>query len=99
MLWYGSLFNSLPYKKGYDGIKKYPNIVILPQYNSSDYCTNMEPTQDNVVCSIYGQLYYDAINDGTAKHQLILDPTADHQSWNNAYAETDFLRWMFDKKK
>jgi len=55
--------------------------------------------QDNVVFPINSQLYYDAINDGSTKHRLILYPNADHQSWNNAFAETDFLRWMFDKKK
>jgi pimeloyl-ACP methyl ester carboxylesterase len=43
--------------------------------------------------------YFSAIDDGTGKHRLTLYEDVGHQSWDPAFAEQDFLSWIFSKSK
>lgn len=55
--------------------------------------------KDNVVFPINSTTYYNAINQVNKKNRLILYPEVNHESWNNAFAEPDFLSWIFKHHK
>lgn len=50
---------------------------------------------DNVVPPDNSQLYFAAIDDGSGKHRQTLYPGVGHVSWDLAFAEPDFLSWLF----
>lgn len=56
-------------------------------------------SKDPVVHPNNSEAYYRAIKDSMHTHRLILYPEVDHQSWNNAFSESDFLSWIFSHQK
>ncbi len=56
-------------------------------------------SQDNVVSALHSVEYFSAIDDGSGKHRFTQYEGVGHLSWNNAFAEPDFLSWIFSKRK
>lgn len=52
---------------------------------------------DNVVPPQYSIDYFAAIDEGNGKHRLTLYEGVDHQSWDHAFSEPDFLSWIFSR--
>ncbi len=55
--------------------------------------------KDDVVFPINSTTYYNTIRQASNKNRLILYPNVNHESWNYAFAESDFLSWIFKHKK
>jgi predicted peptidase len=55
--------------------------------------------KDDVVPPELSQDMADAIKKTGAKVKLTLYPTANHNSWDPAFAEKDLLPWLFSRKK
>lgn len=55
--------------------------------------------KDNVVPIGNSRLMANALKSAKAKVMLTEYPGVGHDSWKNAFAEPDFLKWMFSKKK
>ena len=72
-----------------------------------DYAENLKKTptwifhgqDDSVVPSLYSILYYQAINEGDGKHRLTIFHGIDHECWDYAFYEPDFLSWIFSHSK
>ncbi|MEN0006442.1 MAG: prolyl oligopeptidase family serine peptidase [Bacteroidota bacterium] len=54
-------------------------------------------SNDSVVAFSHGQAYFDAIDDGMGTHRFTVYPGVGHLSWDAAFAEPDFLSWIFSK--
>jgi predicted peptidase len=54
---------------------------------------------DPVVSVEYGENYFKSIDNGTSKHRIKIYNGVDHESWNNAFREPDFLSWIFNHTK
>ncbi len=55
--------------------------------------------KDDVVPPIYSKQVYEAHKKLNPKSKYTLYPEANHNSWDAAFAEPDFLKWLFDIKK
>ena len=55
--------------------------------------------KDDVVHPRYSIMMMKAIQSAGGKAKISLYPNANHNSWDPAFAEPDFLQWMFSKKK
>lgn len=55
--------------------------------------------KDDVVHPRYSMMMMKAIQQAGGKSKITLFPEANHNSWDPAFADTDFLRWMFDQKR
>jgi predicted peptidase len=53
--------------------------------------------EDNVVSPQYSIDYFAAIDEGDDKHRLTLYEGVDHLSWDYAFNEPDFLKWIFSR--
>jgi predicted peptidase len=53
---------------------------------------------DAVVDVKHSRVMYDRLKELKANVKYTEYPGVNHNSWDNAYAEPDFLPWMFDKK-
>lgn len=56
-------------------------------------------TDDAVVDVEYSKIMVDRLKDKRVKVEYTEYPGVNHNSWVNAFAEADFLPWMFSKKK
>jgi predicted peptidase len=54
-------------------------------------------TDDDVVPAKYSQQIYDALKEVDADVKLTMYPGVKHDSWTNAFAEPDLLKWLFSK--
>ena len=55
--------------------------------------------KDDVVPPSYSRQVYEAHKKLNPKSKYTLYPQANHNSWDAAFAEPDFLKWLFKKKK
>ena len=53
--------------------------------------------EDNVVPAKYSQQMYDALIEEDADVKLTMYPDVNHDSWTNAFAEPELLKWLFSK--
>lgn len=72
-----------------DLITKYSNIPIWFFHGG----------KDDVVPGKYSKLVYDEQKKYNAESKYTLYPEANHNSWDQAFAEPDLLKWIFSKKK
>lgn len=56
-------------------------------------------SEDAVVDVRYSQVMVDKLKDLGMKVKYTEYPGVNHNSWDNAFAEPDFLKWMFRKKR
>lgn len=54
---------------------------------------------DNAVHPRYSIAIVKSVQQAGGKAKLSLYPNVGHNSWDNAFAETDYLKWMFSKSK
>lgn len=52
---------------------------------------------DVVVKAAYSQQMYDALKAENADAKITIYPNVNHDSWTNAFAEPDLLKWLFSK--
>jgi predicted peptidase len=55
--------------------------------------------KDNVVPPEFSQVMVNALQQNKASVLFKLYPNATHNSWDSAFAEPDYLSWIFSKKK
>ncbi|TDO23608.1 prolyl oligopeptidase family serine peptidase [Sediminibacterium goheungense] len=55
--------------------------------------------KDDVVLPIYSEQMFTALKKAKANVQFKLFPTANHNSWDPAFAEPGLLKWLFSQKK
>jgi len=55
--------------------------------------------EDNVVSAEFSKIMVNALEAERAKPRFTLYPGVNHNSWDNAFAEPDFLEWIFSQKK
>ena len=55
--------------------------------------------KDDVVLPMYSQVMVDALQAAKASIKFTLYPNANHNSWDPAFAEPQFLPWLFAQKK
>ncbi|RYY35158.1 MAG: phospholipase [Sphingobacteriaceae bacterium] len=55
--------------------------------------------KDNIVPSDHSEVMVAAIREAGGDPRYSLYPDADHDSWTKAFAEPDFLPWLFSHKK
>lgn len=82
-------------------------VVICGAAPIEDYSAELKHTptwifhgkDDNVVSPQFSMDYFATIDENTGKHRLTLYDGVGHESWNYAFAEPDFLSWIFSKSK
>ena len=55
--------------------------------------------EDDVVWVEHSKRMFRALQKLNAPVQLTLYPNVDHDSWHNAFAESDLMKWVFSNKK
>ena len=55
--------------------------------------------KDKSVDPVYSQIMADALHKENASVMFTLYPNAEHNSWDNAFAEPGLLSWLFSNKK
>ena len=55
--------------------------------------------KDDVVNPIFSEEMYKALKAKNAKVKFTLYPTANHNSWDSAFAEPGLLAWLFSQRK
>lgn len=55
--------------------------------------------KDNVVPLALSQEMYDALLKEKSKAKLTIYPDADHNSWDPAFSESEFMSWLFSQKR
>ncbi len=55
--------------------------------------------QDNIVSPSHSSDYFLAIDDSSQTHKITQYSGVGHSSWLNAFAEPDFLNWIFSKNR
>lgn len=88
--------SELPYRmlqpKNLEPNQKYPLLLFLHGAG--------ERGNDNEKQLVHGGgLFLNAIESEGAKPRFFLYPGVNHNSWDNAFAEPDFLEWIFSQKK
>jgi predicted peptidase len=88
--------NELPYNmlkpKNFESDQKYPLLLFLHGAG--------ERGSDNEKQLVHGgDLFLNALKVEGAKPRFYLYPGVNHNSWDNAFAEPDFLEWIYSQKK
>ena len=90
-------------------LAKFPDIyaagVVICGGAPLDYVEELKKTptwifhglDDSIVPPLYSILYFQEIDEGDGKHRLTLYQGVDHESWDYAFQEPDFLSWIFSK--
>ena len=55
--------------------------------------------EDNVVNTQYSLNMHHVLSKAGINSKITIYPDANHNSWDNAFAEKDFLSWMFSQYK
>jgi predicted peptidase len=55
--------------------------------------------KDDVVLPVYSDIMVDALKKANAAVKYTVYPTANHNSWDPAFAEPELLYWLFSNKK
>ena len=96
----------------FEAVARYPNLfaAAVPICGGGDvrgFSSNMRQTPmrifhgsaDSVVDVKYSWEMYDLLKHLGWPVEYVEYPMVDHNSWDSAFAEPDFLAWMFSKKK
>ncbi|WP_373495648.1 dienelactone hydrolase family protein [Aquiflexum sp.] len=73
-----------------ESVKLYANKIPLWIFHGED---------DSVVSAEFSKIMVNALKAEGADPRFSLYPGVNHNSWDNAFAEPDFLEWIFSQKK